>query len=258
MWRKIFILIAGLLMIAYLSVSIVFTESRRKEVKCTSVKITMPDEKYGKFFTDQEVYSLMGSSKKNLINKPINAIETKKFEEKLQRHTLIERADVYMTTDGTFHVDIVPRTPILRVINKHGSTFYIDKKGYIMNSPSGYVAYVPVATGNISQGQVKKSISVFSDRVESVVGELYKLAQYLEDNDFWRDQVDQILVDNRKDIRLIPRVGAHSIVLGNMDRYQEKFDNLTSFYLNGLNVIGWDKYDKINVKFKGQIVCTKK
>ena len=90
------------------------------------------------------------------------------------------------------------------------------------------------------------------------MGELYKLAQYLENDDFWRDQVDQIWVDDRKDIRLIPRVGAHSIVLGNMDRYQEKFDNLTSFYLNGLNVIGWDKYDKINVKFKGQIVCTKK
>lgn len=258
MWRRIFGTLAALLLIAGITATVIFTEHKRKSVVCTSVKISMPDEKYGKFFTDNEVFNLMGTQQKNLLKKTITSLQTQELEKKLQAHTLIERADVYMTTDGVFHVDIVPRTPILRVINRNGSTFYIDRNGYIMTPPSRYVAYVPVATGNISQGPVRKSLHVLDKGVETVVGELYKLANYLETDEFWRDQVDQIWVDDHKDIRLIPRVGNHTIVLGNMDRYQEKFDDLTSFYHNGLNIVGWDKYEKISVKFKGQIVCTKK
>jgi cell division protein FtsQ len=39
----------------------------------------------------------------------------------------------------------------------------------------------------------------------------------------------------------------------------EKFEKLHTFYLQGLNTTGsWNKYSVINLKFKNQIVCTKK
>jgi len=65
-------------------------------------------------------------------------------------------------------------------------------------------------------------------------------------------------VNEANEFELIPRVGAHLILFGSIDNYERKFRNLKIFYEQGLNNIGWNKYEKINLKFDNQIVCTKK
>jgi cell division protein FtsQ len=60
------------------------------------------------------------------------------------------------------------------------------------------------------------------------------------------------------DIILIPKVGNHSIVFGSALFIEEKFNNLKTVYSKGLNTIGWDKYSRINLKYKGQIVAEKR
>ena len=52
--------------------------------------------------------------------------------------------------------------------------------------------------------------------------------------------------------------GRSDIVIGTVDNLAEKFDNLRAFYEQGLSKYGWNKYKTINLKFKNQIVCTKR
>jgi cell division protein FtsQ len=92
----------------------------------------------------------------------------------------------------------------------------------------------------------------------SILAELYQLAQYIEDHEFWKAQVQQIYVNNNYDFELIPRVGSHVIVFGDISNCEEKFNNLESLYINGLNAVGWNKYETINLKYKGQVICTKR
>ena len=60
------------------------------------------------------------------------------------------------------------------------------------------------------------------------------------------------------EIEMIPRIGNHTVVIGNDMFLEEKFNKLSVFYREGLNKKGWDKYSIINLKFKDQVVCTKK
>ena len=39
---------------------------------------------------------------------------------------------------------------------------------------------------------------------------------------------------------------------------QEKFNKLEIFYKEGLNYMGWEKYETIKLDYKGQVVCDKK
>ena len=84
------------------------------------------------------------------------------------------------------------------------------------------------------------------------------MAEYIHDNDFWNKQIEQITVSSKDEVTLYPRVGNHTIVLGNTQNYKDKLDRMLLFYEKGLPKVGWNKYKTINLAFNGQIVCTKR
>ena len=88
--------------------------------------------------------------------------------------------------------------------------------------------------------------------------ELYELGKYIRTNPFWKSQVEQIHVTPKKEIEIVPRVGDQILFLGKIDDYTEKFSKLQKFYKEALNEVGWNKYNRINVEFGNQIICTKK
>jgi cell division protein FtsQ len=57
---------------------------------------------------------------------------------------------------------------------------------------------------------------------------------------------------------MVPKVGDHVVELGDANDLDGKFANLVAFYRKGMPRAGWDTYSKISLKFKGQVVCTKK
>ena len=76
-------------------------------------------------------------------------------------------------------------------------------------------------------------------------------------NEFWDAQIEQIYVREDQKIELIPRVGDAVIILGKLDNYAEKLDNLYHLYQKGFNVMGWNHYSTIDLQYKNQIVCTR-
>jgi cell division protein FtsQ len=86
---------------------------------------------------------------------------------------------------------------------------------------------------------------------------LYKLSTFITNNKFLKAQIEQIFVEPDGDFDLIPRVGDHTIIFGDADNMDDKFDRLFVFYRNGLSKIGWTRYNIINIKYKNQVVCSK-
>ena len=70
--------------------------------------------------------------------------------------------------------------------------------------------------------------------------------------------MEQIFVHPDNEVELIPRVGNHRIMLGTFEGFEEKLDKLQLFYEQAIPKVGWEKYSIINLKYKNQIVCTKK
>ena len=91
-----------------------------------------------------------------------------------------------------------------------------------------------------------------------IIPDLFKLVLTINDSKLWRSQFEQIYVNSKGDIELVPRVGNHIIELGSVENLNEKLENLEAFYKQGLSQYGWNKYRTISLKYKNQIVCTKR
>ena len=87
--------------------------------------------------------------------------------------------------------------------------------------------------------------------------DLFKMANFISQDEFWNAQVSQLFVNDEKEFELIPRVGNHEIIFGEAEKIPFKFDKLMVFYKEALPKTGWNEYSTINLKFKNQIVCTK-
>lgn len=89
---------------------------------------------------------------------------------------------------------------------------------------------------------------------------LANFVKWIEDDDFWRSEVVQIIArttdSGSLEVDLVPRSGAYTIRFGRLDDIEDKFDKLLTFYRKGLNRLGWDRYKVIDVRFKGQVVCS--
>jgi len=92
----------------------------------------------------------------------------------------------------------------------------------------------------------------------SILKDIYSLVNYINDDNFWSAQIDQIWVDNNDEIDLIPRVGNQLVHLGSAANFVGKLRNLHAFYDKVLPEVGWNKYSLINLEFKDQIVCKKR
>jgi cell division protein FtsQ len=128
-----------------------------------------------------------------------------------------------------------------------------------------YIARVPIATGLISDAySISKNLIPGkldwdeADQNLTTLQKLYLMARYLEYNDFFRAQVDQIYVNKEREIEIIPKVGDHLILFGGVNNLEEKFDKLMAFYREGLRTNGWSKYSILNIKYKNQVICSNK
>lgn len=90
---------------------------------------------------------------------------------------------------------------------------------------------------------------------------LLNFVEQIEDDDFWRSEIVQIIVDTTPGgalaVELVPRSGAFTIEFGEPDDVQGKLDKLMRFYRHGLQNIGWDRYSSINIACEGQVICRK-
>ena len=57
---------------------------------------------------------------------------------------------------------------------------------------------------------------------------------------------------------VVPRVVDHIIEMGHAENIEQKLEKLYSFYHEGMNKIGWNKYSKINIEFGDKVICTKR
>ena len=251
-WSAIFTGFAWLISLAGVMVLLSFINVKKQTVKCTDVKILIPGA--DNFIEREEIDAILKEDQGVLLGRNLENINIHKIEKKLQSNPYIGFAKVYVDMDGVLHIEVKQRQPILRILNENGQDFYIDNDGLKMPISSNFTANVLVATGHITE--------VFGSRVDTLhtqlARDLYKTAQYIKKDTLWDAQIEQIVVDQKNDIELIPRVGNQRIVLGNADSLEKKMKNLLLFYKKAMPQVGWDTYKTINIKYTNQIVCEKR
>ena len=254
------------LLLGYLVAVLWIVGGETEKVRVSSVSVHISDNTNNKFITESDVTQSLEKEGVKLMGMLIDSVNTHYIEDVLTHNNKsIKSADVYRTVFGEIGVRIEQRHPIMRVINPNGDSYYIDANGQVMPLSKKYTAHVIVINGNLNEpymDHVGENLLHSLTKTDKSTGELlpdlFKLVKFINGNKFWKAQIEQIYINSKKEIELVPRVGNHTIILGSVDDMSEKFENLQAFYEQGLSKYGWNKYKTINLKFKNQIVCTKR
>lgn len=250
-WKGVLTAFVWLLSLSGLVLLMSFIEVEKASQKCKDLKVILPGR--NNFIERNEVDKILLDASGALIGKDLRDINIHSLENSLKNNPFIEFAKVYADMDGIIHVEIKQRLPILRIINRANVQFYIDENGLKMPLSENFTANVLVANGLIDED--------FSGKVESLntklAKDLYRMAQFIKADTLWDNQIEQLYVDTKGDIELVPRVGDHKIILGDADSLQTKFRNLLIFYKKAMPKVGWDTYKTINLKYANQVVCEK-
>lgn len=229
-------------------------QSWQQSSLCSALEIKINYDE-GNFFIDKSDVEDMIRSHVfgGTINIPAHDLDLQELEDNIRKNPYVESAEVYLDINNKMWVEIKQRQPIIRIIDSQNLSYYLSKEGEKMPASMKYASRVPIASGYISDnGQNTGKISLKPMR------DLYQLALYIDGNQFLKSLIEQVYIEKNGDITLIPNLGNQEIIFGPIENITEKFDNLLVFYTEGLNNVGWNKYKTINLKFKGQIVCTKK
>lgn len=240
---RIVSIVVATLLACYIAVAGFFFRNMRQTGVCRGLQVVVKDSLDKHFVSESDLVSILRKADLNPIKKPMNTINTELIETELKRNEMIASVEAYKTPSGIVKMEVEQKMPVLRVISPRGN-FYVDNLGTTMPVSLRYVADVPLVSGYVEK--------------ELAVTDLYKFALFLRKNDFWNDQIEQIYVHPDGEVELIPRVGNHRVVLGSFDCFEEKLDNLRLFYKRVIPKTGWEKYSILNLKYKNQVVCTKR
>lgn len=207
---------------------------------CIGLDVRLLDASSARLISEHEIAKILDSKGLNPVGTKYKNISTEEIERELLRNELIRTTECYKTMSGKVVVEVTQRTPKFLIAGNQ--SYYVDSDRKLMPVSLSYAAYVPVVTGRVLRRMATR--------------EIFDFVTYLEKDTFWNAQIEQIHVRDDLKVELIPRVGDAVVLLGTFDNFEKKLRNLRELYTQGFNVVGWNRYDKIDLQYDGQIVCT--
>lgn len=209
---------------------------------CSGIIVNISDSDI-KTITDEEVMDILNEANLTPELKKMNEIDCGEIEQHFNNISLIKECQVYKGNKDFVNINIDCREPIIRIHDKENKTYCVDSDGNIIRGINRAL-HLPIATGNIVDSMATKEIK--------------DIASAIKESKFWTAQIEQIYFNDKKEVILIPRVGDHIIELGTTENINNKLEKLYTFYHEGMNKIGWNKYSKLNIEFGDKVICTKR
>jgi cell division protein FtsQ len=246
--------------VLYLIIIPVFLAGSANSKPCGGIVIDISDSADYHFVTKKQLLNLAYGNTSRIAGKPIGEISVSAIESRINVLKELKKAEAYITIDGIVHIYVEQRNPIMRVMPDNGGDYFVDEDGVVVRRRNLYNPRLHIVEGNVNiSAAMLNGVSVLDTSIKnSILKDIYQLVNYINDDNFWSAQIDQIYVDNNDEIDLIPRAGNQQIHLGTVENFEGKLRNLGAFYDKVLPEVGWNKYSFINLEYKDQIVCKKR
>ena len=193
--------------------------------------------------TQRGVYNEVLRFDSHLLRKRASSINTLALQTHLSRISNFESVHRMMTSKGKLRITVVPMIPELRVFDGDDS-YYVNKDGNRIKADARFYADVPVARGH------------FTDRFPAT--SILPVVRFVRSDSALRNIVAMFEAHSPSDIMLIPRIAGHVVNFGDTLDLDRKRRALMAFYRKVMPYKGWETYDTVSVKFRGQIVASRR
>ncbi len=249
MLRKLFHIASILILAGFVIVTLSFTSREGRHTACNDIEVIFNEKDQIRISSD-EIVRLVKIADSKIIGKELRRINADHIEKEIEKHQAVMNAEVYKITakdtasySGILGVRINHRVPVVRIMSSSGS-YYLDKYGEKIPVSIYYSANVMVVTGSFSDKYAKEKVLPFILDVGN--------------DPFWKAQTGQVHVENENEVLLTPLVGDHLIELGSLEDYEQKLINMKAFYKQVLAQNNWNKYGRICLKYKNQVIAKKR
>lgn len=227
--------------------------SLRKKKHCNGVNINISGSQNNFFIDKKEIAGILenlcGGS---MHGKPLSAFNLAAIENTLKKNEWIKNAELFFDNNEVLNVEVIEREPVARIFTTTGSSFYLDAELKKLPLSDKSSTRVPVFSN------FPRQTNMLTKADSNLLSDIKNISSYILKDPFWMAQIDQVDITAAGTFEMIPKVGNQIIVFGNADNYEEKFNNLLTFYKQVATKVGWNKYSKINVQYRGQVVAVKR
>ncbi|MCK5776082.1 MAG: hypothetical protein KAH25_07900 [Bacteroidales bacterium] len=250
-WLVVFLLTIGI---------IVWANIEHSNMACNNINVIMKTTNYPSLTSTDIIKSGVIESMPALLGQSIKNINIEELESYLATNSHLSKTKTFIGLNGNIWINTIPREAILRIFDEKGVNSYIGNNRVLMKNSRSHSQRIMVASGHIKAISHKdQELILRSEKaLPKMHNELYEMALYIKNDHFLNALIDQIYVQKNQELELTPKVGVKQIFFGKAENIEEKLEDLKTFYINGNDKIDWQKYQSINLKYKNQIVCSKK
>ena len=243
MIKKLLTWILLAVLVAYVIAAAVWARGEAQKNICRGINVEIVKTESPDSVTNKGVLSEIKRYPKKIVGQQISSIDTRDFMNYLKGFPQFEDVVCNFTTDGRLRVKVTPMVPEIRVFEDSVS-YYINKDGKKLLSKPSFFVDVPVVSGK------------FNDKFKAA--DLLPVTRFIASDPTLDGLVGMIYADSPDNIILVPRIHGHVINFGDTTRLKEKRDALLAIYRKVLPYKGWEEYDTISVKYRGQIVASRR
>lgn len=243
------VLAIGLLVLLLLGVSIL-----QSLVPVRGLRVAIRANHDNAFLNEEDLHGLAGEAfGAELIGAPMGELGLSNIEASLEAGDFVEHAEVYKRIDGQLLIDVSLRKPLARLIDMEGQQMYIDENGRKFSLSKRHAAHVPLVSGDFLEN------TEAADSLSCIVQDALPLLRFIRNDAFWNAQVSEVQLHANGEATLYPNVGDMAMHLGYPgERMAEKFEHLKLFLQQATREVGWNKYKRLSVAYRGQVVATRR
>jgi cell division protein FtsQ len=217
---------------------------------CNDILVEINNQHENYFVDDQDVIQLITNNGQRIVNgRNFAELDLKEMEIRLKEEYFIGDAEIYKDLKGNMLVSVDLQRPMARIIRQDGPHAYVAEDGSILPVSEKFTARTVLISGDVTE-LLKQPLSSTEEGMK-----LYELLHYIYQDEFLKAQIAQIHIGKGMDITLYPQVTKQYIEFGEPEDIEEKFKKLKIFYKKILPAKGWNAYERVNVKFKDQIIA---
>lgn len=235
-----------------------FVEGHRLAGACEGVDIRVKEIPNG-LVDENDVRMAIQADDGPQVGRPLAEVHTADLEAVLVDLPHVARASVYKTIDKRLVVEVEPRRPVIRIIDRNGHDAFLDAEGCVIPVSRERALRLPVITGHFDlDPEAVRECRPLADTTDSHLLQIRDFASVIVADPFWRAQLQHTTIDQNGDFISVSRVGGHRINFGDAHDMDDKLKALRALYREGFDATTWNKYAAINLKYENQIICTQK
>ena len=192
-------------------------------------------------------------------NASIGTVNMAALQKCLENNPWIENGNSYIDLEGTLCINLKEYHPVMRVFDDKGRSIYLTEDGIGIPTNKLYTPHVLIANGSFTLRNDSTSYalndSVAEDRALMEALHLYKA---IDGNDFMKSCIGQVYRNKKGSFDIVVKGIEAQVIVGDTSRIDDKLRRAEIFIKQKAESNELKNMKSINLKYKNQVVCTKR